>query len=198
MKILFQGDSITDACRDRADYHNLAGYTKFTAEILGEGNEYINLGISGDTSAMVLNRYEKDIKAISPDLMTILIGINDVWRRFDNNNYTSPEKFYNQLEQIVLKTKKDLPKTKIILIEPFLLPAEDKKHWRGDLALIADKVREIAVKYCDGFVAMDGLFATEEMFTPWQELSSDGVHPAEKGQKFLAKHLAEEIKRVIG
>lgn len=193
MKILFQGDSITDACRDRSDYHNLAGYALYTAEILGDGNEYIDLGISGDRSIDILNRYERDIKDIAPDVMTILIGINDVWRRYDSNAYTSPEEYERNLKTILSKVKSDLPETKIIVIEPFLLPASDKRHWRRDLAEVIEAARNVAVEYADGYVPMDGIFAKQRLSCPWQKLSEDGVHPAEEGHKLIAKYLAEEI-----
>lgn len=197
MKILFQGDSITDGGRNWLEYNGLTGYNKMVADILGGEHVYVNRGVSGDTAKKLLNRYETEIKPIEPDVMSILIGINDVWRRFDANSYTSPQEYYDNLEQVILRTKADFPKVKIILIEPFLLPAPDKKHWRETLIGIIDACRALAVKYADAFIPMDGLFAKEEMTTPWEELSTDGVHPTEKGNEIIAKYLAEEIKKFI-
>ena len=85
MKILFQGDSITDAGRNREDYHNLGnGYPKFAAPIIAANHpeidfEFINLGISGHQTIDLVNRLESDFVDIQPDIISILIGINDVW-----------------------------------------------------------------------------------------------------------------------
>ena len=196
MRILFQGDSITDAGSYRKKCSEFTGYVKYTAELLGGGNDYFNHGISGNTSADVLARYEKDIKAVEPDVMTLLIGINDVWRAFDSCHYTSPDSYGKSVREILTKTRKDFPNVKIILLEPFLLPAPDKKYWRGNLAEYIEEARAAAVELADGFVPLDGLLAKERMTTAWQELSGDGVHLAEKGQRVVAKYLAEEIRRV--
>ena len=197
MRILFQGDSITDCHRDREDFNSLAGYTLKVKEILGGDHEYINRGISGDTAKMVLDRYETDIKAINPDIMTILIGVNDVWRFHDSNRYTSPQEYYNNLENIILNTKKDCPNVKIVLIEPFLLPSPERLPWRCELIQMIDACRALAVKYADGFIPIDGFFAKECLTTPWAELSADGVHPTDKGNDLIAKYVAEELKRFL-
>lgn len=91
MKVLFQGDSITDAGRDRTDPHYLGeGYPKYAAEALrakfpNETFEFINLGISGDRTVDLLNRWQKDCIDVQPDVVSILIGVNDTWRRYDSN-----------------------------------------------------------------------------------------------------------------
>lgn len=197
MKILFQGDSITDADRDRSDYHNLAGYTAYVAQELGNKHEYINLGISGDTSAMLLDRYESDIKNINPDIMTLLIGINDIWRRHDENTYISPEQYNKNVTEIITRLKNDCPNVKIIILEPFLLPAKERLFWAGELGEIIRECRQVALKYADGYVALDGIFAKKMMETGWEILSADGVHPLDEGRKLIAKHLVEEIKKFL-
>ena len=90
MKILFQGDSITDAGRDRSDYHDLGeGYPKYAAEAIvskypDEDFEFINLGISGNQTADLVDRLQSDFIDIQPDFVSILIGINDTWHRAEN------------------------------------------------------------------------------------------------------------------
>ena len=197
MKILFQGDSITDCGRDRSDCHNLSGYSAMVAAALGGGHEYINLGISGNRSRDILDRYESDIKAVAPDIMTLLIGINDVWRRYDSNQYTSPAKFEATLRELFTRFKKDLPKAKLIVMEPFTVPVADKMHWRRDLMELIDVVRALSVEYADGFIPLDGIFAKAAMTVPYAALSADGVHPDAEGQKLIASVLAEEIRRFL-
>ena len=197
MRILFQGDSITDAGSYGKEYPNLTGYTAYTAELIGEGHEYINRGISGNRAVDVLDRYDRDILDVRPDIMTMLIGINDVWRRFDSGLYESAETYGEYLREILKKTREDLPDTKIILMEPYLLPAPDKKYFRPALAEFIEVARDIAVEYADAYIPLDGLFALERMTTPWEELSADGVHPNIYGVQRIADVLTEKIRSVL-
>ena len=99
MRILFQGDSITDAGRDRSDYHDLGeGYPKYAAEAIvskypDEDFEFINLGISGNQTADLVDRLQSDFIDIQPDFVSILIGINDTWHRAENREWLSGEEF---------------------------------------------------------------------------------------------------------
>ena len=87
MKILFQGDSITDAGRDKRNYHDMGkGYPKFATELIKEAFpstdfEFINMGISGNRTDQLFDRLYPDAIAFEPDVISILIGINDVWHR---------------------------------------------------------------------------------------------------------------------
>ena len=86
MRILFQGDSITDASRDRRSYHKLgSGYAKVAAELIREAHpekdiEFINLGIGGNRTDQLFDRLYKDAIELQPDIISILIGINDILR----------------------------------------------------------------------------------------------------------------------
>ena len=196
MRVLFQGDSVTDAGRDRADLHSLAGYAAVCAQLLGDGYECFNRGVSGDRSGDVLARYGEDIEAIDPDVFCLLIGINDVWRRFDANLYTSPAEYYNNVREILVRLRAHNPGVKIILIEPFFLPEPSRLHWSETLVGIIDQVRKLAVEFADVLIPLHGLFAKECVRVPWAELSADGVHPTEKGHRFIGGLLADEIKRL--
>ena len=196
MRILFQGDSITDAGSYRKEYPEITGYCKLVAEILGTEHQYFNRGVSGNRSCDVLARYEDDIKAIAPDVMTLMIGINDVWRRFDACIYESAEEYGKNVREILTRLKKDYPGVKIILIEPYLVPHAQKNYFRPVLAEFIQEIRAIAVELADGFVPTDGILAKANMKIPAQLLSADGVHPAEAGQQVIAEAVAAEIKAV--
>ena len=96
IKLLFQGDSITDAGRDRNDIHNLGnGYPKYAAKFLAEKYpdidfEFIDLGIGGDQTKNLVARLDKDFIDIQPDIVSILIGINDVWHYAANRGIHQP------------------------------------------------------------------------------------------------------------
>ncbi len=200
VKILFQGDSITDAGRDRSDEHNLAGYSVYTAERLKQKApdvefEFINLGISGNRTGDLLDRFQTDFVDVGADIVTLLIGINDVWRRFDKNLYTSPETFRDQFAEIVKGIKS--AGAKLVVMEPFLLPSLNKGHFRTDLALFTDEIRNLAVEYADAYVPLDGILAKARMTVPAEKLSEDGVHPAPAAQYIIGINLAEEILKLI-
>lgn len=196
MRILFQGDSITDAGSYGKDNAEITGYGKFVIDALGKEHEYFNRGVSGNRSFNVLERYDADIKAIAPDVMTLLIGINDLWRRFDAGIYMSAETYGKYVREILNKFKADFPNAKLIILEPYLVQNDGKEYFRPALAEFIAEIRRIAVEFADGYIPLDGLFAKEGMSVPFAELSEDGVHPAPKGQEMIARYLVEEIKRV--
>ena len=74
---------------------------------------FVNRGVSGDRCQNLLERYQKDILEVKPDYLSIMIGINDTWRRYDSNDITSKEQFETNLTELLEKIKKDLPDTKL-------------------------------------------------------------------------------------
>ena len=97
MLVLFQGDSITDAGRDRRNYYHLGGgYPKYAARYIKEAHpdadiEFINLGISGNRTGQLFDRLYPDAIALQPDIISVLIGINDVWHRHDHGRIATTE-----------------------------------------------------------------------------------------------------------
>lgn len=197
MKILFVGDSVTDAGSYRRPREEFTGYVKYAAELLGGGHEYFNHGISGNRSADLLERYERDIKAVCPDIMTLLIGINDVWRAFDSALYTPPEEFGRNVRELLRRTREDFPAVKIVMLEPFLLPIESKKYFRPLLAQVLEETRVAAEEYADALVPLDGLLNAARVDMDWREISADGVHPAERGAELIGRYLAEAVRSVL-
>lgn len=196
MRILFQGDSITDAGSYGKENTELTGYTKYVAESLGAGNDYINRGVGGNRSINILGRFYKDIYEIKPDVMVLLAGINDVCYRYIFNVYTDPGTYYESMKEIILKTRQAFPHVKIILIEPFLFPKKEVAHWRRDLSDIIEKCRELAREYADAFIPMDGIFAKTLLHEDIKNLTDDGVHPKETAQRIMAKCVVDEIKKL--
>lgn len=97
-KILFQGDSITDAGRSREDLTNLGkGYPLFVAGALGMDEpgeyEFVNRGISGNRIVDIYARIKMDIINLKPDVMSLLIGVNDVWHEVSSQNGVDGDKY---------------------------------------------------------------------------------------------------------
>lgn len=203
MKILFQGDSITDAGRDRADYHNLGeGYPFYAAKLIKENNpdtefEFINLGISGNQTKDLVDRLQSDFIDINPDIVSIHIGVNDTWHRAESRNWLGNDVFEKQYRE-VLTAVKEKTNAKILIIEQFLLPVEDKAYFRADLNGKIDITRKLAREFADYYIPLDGLFAKACVEKDAYFWSDDGVHPNKNGAEFIAKLYAEAFAEMAG
>lgn len=192
--VLFQGDSITDCGRNKESGLDLGqGYpAKIAAiwEILhpGSGIHFVNRGISGNRAADLLARYDRDFRALNPDMVSILIGINDTWRRYDRNDPTGAELFENRYRTLLENIKKDLPMAIIVMVEPFLLGSiPERNQWREDLDPKIQAVRGLAKQYADFFIPMDGIFAAYTVRGIKEaEMAGDGVHPTPLGHGIIA------------
>ncbi|MDR2376042.1 MAG: SGNH/GDSL hydrolase family protein [Treponema sp.] len=192
--VLFQGDSITDCGRARDDGSDLGdGYPAGVAGLWrnlfpGSGLRFLNRGVSGDRSKDLLERYDVDFKALKPDLVSVLIGINDTWRRYDSGDPTSTETYEKNYRTLLENLKRDLPRTAIVIIEPFLLNSDPAKAlWREDLDPKIQAARRLAKEFADVFIPMDGIFARCAVEGISEtDMSADGVHPAPRGHGIIA------------
>ena len=193
-RILFQGDSITDCGRDRSIPESLGGgYVNMVAGFLsalhpGLGVQCLNRGISGNRAIDLIKRWNEDCLDLKPDVLSIYIGINDVWRRYDRNLPTSAAEYEKNYRVLLDKTREALPETKLVLIEPFVLPVpEDRIAWREDLDPKIDVVRHLAREYSALYVPLDGVFASASMHQTPAFWASDGVHPTPPGHGLIAR-----------
>ena len=202
MKILFQGDSITDWGRDRTDYHNLGeGYPLFASEYIRRENpetefEFINLGISGNQTADLVARLQSDFINIQPDLVSIMIGINDTWHRAENRKWLGNDVFEANYRK-VLSEIKEKTSAKILMLEAFLLPVPDKEYFRVDLDPKIQIERKLAREFADYFIPVDGLLAQACIGKPASHWSDDGVHPNRNGAEFIGRLYADAFNRMV-
>ena len=198
MKILFLGDSITDVGRNTHNGSLVSigqGYPLLVDGFLsvkypGE-YEFENLGISGNRIVDVYARIKADCWNHVPDLISILIGVNDVWHEFGGRNGVEADRFYNVYKMLVTDTKKALPESrKMILMEPFLLKASATEGawdlFRGETEKRAEAVRQIARETDQIFLPLQAMFdeAAEKM--PPSYWLGDGVHPTPAGHQLIA------------
>ncbi len=191
--ILFQGDSITDAGREREPGTHLGdGYVWIIASWLSahfphKRWRFLNRGISGDRAIDLRRRWPADCLGLQPDLVSIMIGINDTWRRFDQGLRTSASEFEDHYRHILQRTRVET-EAQIILCEPFLRPyPADRKRWRADLEAKIEVVHRLADEFGTRLVPLDRAFARaatirEELF--W---TTDGVHPTPAGHALIAQ-----------
>ena len=199
MKILFQGDSITDANRNRANIHDLGqGYVKYAAPLIAAAKpdtsfEFIDLGISGNRSDDLLARTTADIVEIDPDVISILIGINDVWHRHSSGREMTDEQFEANYRAVLERIRRETH-AKILILCPFLLPSSDKESWRDEVESICAIVRRLADEYADAYLPLDEKFAAALPTAPTpMHYSADGVHPNAAGAEFIGGLYCEAI-----
>lgn len=185
--VLFQGDSITDAGRNRDISTDMGfGYAAMAAAAFSASNpfrrlEFLNRGIGGHKVTDLEARWDEDCIKLSPKLMSIMIGINDAYAALDIATY---EKSYRSIVSQV-RTKLDC---QLILIEPFLLPvSENYAEIRERLWPEIEVVRTLAREFSCSLIAADGLFADVSTMQEPSYWSPDGVHLSHNGATLVAK-----------
>ncbi|MGW5358711.1 SGNH/GDSL hydrolase family protein [Actinopolymorpha pittospori] len=191
-KVLFIGDSITDAGRDRTDPDDLGrGYPRLVAATYaeahpGDGVRFLNRGISGNRVRDLRARWEPDCLDLAPDVVSVMIGINDTWRRYDRADATSAEDFAADYERILALTTDRLT-ARLVLVEPFLLPVRPgQDSWREDLDPKIAVVRRLAREYAATLVPLDTIVTAAAANRDAAELAGDGVHPTMEGHALIA------------
>ncbi len=204
MRILFQGDSITDAGRDKRNYYNMGkGYAKYAVEYIKAAHpqselEFINLGIGGNRTDQLFDRLYKDAIALEPDIISILIGINDVWHRYGGERIATTDEQLELNYRTILRELRAKTNAKIMILSPYLLDCDDKDAIREDLKTVLPIIRKLADEYADVYVPLDEYFeeALKTMPEP-RYYSADGVHPNQNGAAFIGKLYAEAIEAIL-
>ena len=204
MKIVFQGDSITDAGRDKRNYHHMGnGYPKFAVAHIQEAFpdvefEFINQGIGGNRTDQLFDRLYPDAIAFEPDIISILIGINDVWHRHGTGRIETTDAQIVTNYRAILERLKAQTNAKIVMLSPFLLDNEEKEAWRPEVDRVIAIVRTLADEFADAYVPLDKLFEEALKTQPEpQYYSADGVHPNDNGRAFIGKHYFDAIAPLI-
>ena len=206
IRILFQGDSITDAGRDKRNYYNMGnGYPKYAVENIKKAYpdaqfEFINLGISGNRTDQLFDRLYPDAISLEPDIISILIGVNDVWHRHGNEKIMTTDEQMELNYRTILKELKAKTNAKIMILVPFVLDYDDetRRAIRADLPSVQKIVYKLAQEFADVCIPLDKLFA-EALPSQPQPLyySGDGVHPNANGSAFIGEHYAKYVSPMI-
>ena len=204
MKILFQGDSITDAGRDKINYHDMGkGYPKYASELIAEAHpdtdfEFINFGIGGNRTCQLFDRIYLDAIAFQPDVISILIGINDIWHRYNKESIATTDEQIALNYRCILERIKKETNAKIMILSPYVLDCDDKDAMKEDLKTVLPIIRKLADEYADVYVPLDEHFAEAIKTQPEPKFySADGVHPNANGSAFIGKLYAEAIEAIL-
>lgn len=197
MKLLFFGDSITDANRSQADntvYSYGCGFVRVIADrLLREVGKYeiVNRGVSGNRSVDLYARIKRDVWNERPDVVTVLAGVNDVYHELKYSNGVSLKRYENIMRDIVEETKSELGGAEIILCEPFILRgSETEAYGYDDMNVIksyAAVVRKIAKECGAGFIPLQESLDKAAAVYGAVEVLSDGIHPTVYGANIIAE-----------
>ena len=204
MKILFQGDSITDGCRDYRNYHHMGNsYPGYAAALIAKEFpdvefEFINQGIAGNRTGQLFDRLYADAISLEPDIISVLIGVNDVWARYSSKRIQTSVEQIEANFRAIMKSLRERTHAKILVLSPYLLDSEVNEHWRPELEEIFPILRRLAEEYADGYVPLNEHFAEALKTQPEPKYySPDGVHPNANGAKFIAEHYFNAIAPII-
>lgn len=201
--VLFQGDSITDAGRSRA-----AGETDAPNNQPGLGNGYawlaaagllvsrpaaglkiFNRGISGNKVYQLAERWEQDCLALKPEVVSILVGVNDFWHTRDPRlNYRGTVEIYERdYQALVARTQRALPKVRLVLCEPFVLRCGVvREEWFPEFDQYRAAARRVAEKHRAVFIPLQTIFDEATKYAPPEHWAGDGVHPTAAGASLMA------------
>jgi acyl-CoA thioesterase-1 len=203
--IVFFGDSVTDCDRDRESLGDPGlglGYVRICHAMLHawlpqSRFRITNRGVSGDRIYDLEERLQRDVLDIRPDVVSILIGINDTWQRYGTHKRTSPvPEFIASYRRILTKIKTGTQST-IIICEPFLLPVpDDRLAWREDLDPRRMAIRGLAEEFQTEFLPLDTIFTEAARCQPAEVWAPDGVHPSTAGHGLIAKAWLELVQAV--
>lgn len=210
--ILFQGDSITDTGRSREHERNKGfGYANMVTGELGANEPYkyvfYNRGISGNRVVDLFARMKVDMINLKPDIMSILIGVNDVWHEYTRQNGVSAEKFELVYGLMIEELLRELPGLKLMLLEPFVLPGsatesteEHPDRWEffsREVPLRAAAAKRLAEKYGLPFIPLQEMFtkvnADAQLPGYWLR---DGVHPTPAGHTLIKRAWLEAFQKL--
>ena len=213
IKILFQGDSITDVGRSREDNANVGrGYPHLikAAFDLKEPAKYefFNRGIAGNRSVDIYARIKSDIINLAPDFMSILFGVNDVSHEIFRQNGVSEAKLEVIYSMMVEEVIRALPNIKILIMEPFLLPASATvgiladgsdmyPYYRAEVEKRAAVAKRVAKNYSIEFLPLQKLFDEAAAKTSPEYWLKDGVHPTEAGHALIANEWIKAFERIM-
>ena len=205
--ILFQGDSITDSGRNREDnsfssagalgsgYPMLAG-AKLLEKYASFELKIFNKGVSGNKVYQLAERWDADCLDIKPDILSILIGVNDLWHKMNGQYNGTVDIYRNDYSALLERTMKALPNVKLIICEPFAvsgIKAVDNK-WYPEFFGYQEVARAIAAQFDATFIPYQKIFDEAQKIAPGVYWTEDGVHPTLAGAQLMAKSWLAAIK----
>jgi len=188
------GDSITDCGRRECPEQIGVGYVRLVRDWLRAAQpatapEVINRGISGNKIGDLQGRWDEDVLALKPDLVSIKIGINDVWHGLGGEQNGTPlDKFEEGVSDILQRLESACPQTKIVLCEPSVIWPPSPQEGNEVLQPYIEAIRKLgAVFKVECVVPLHGAFVQSREARSDIDWAPDGVHPGSSGHMLIAR-----------
>ncbi len=205
--VLFQGDSITDAGREKKNQMPNnggsfgGGYALMTASVLLEQMPLKNLtvynrGISGNKVHQLDARWNEDCLDLKPQVMSILIGVNDYWHK-RNGNYEGDVAVYeNDFRALLKRTKEALPDIQLVICEPFSVDGGKAigEAWQEEFKPYREAAKKLSDEFKTLHVPYQQIFEEALNFAPATYWCPDGVHPSMAGAQLMAQAWLNVVK----
>lgn len=208
--ILFQGDSITDCQRNRetaATPNDLSalgrGYAMMaSAQILsarsGAGLKFFNRGISGNRVLDLAARIKSDLINLAPDVVSILIGVNDTWHEQNSQNGVAVPKYERVYRELLTEVREALPRVRFVLCEPFVLKCGVvTDEWIAEIEQRRAVVAGLAREFETTFVPFQSIFDECVLLAPPSFWAADGVHPSAAGHMRMADAWVKQMDALV-
>jgi len=198
--VLFQGDSITDWGRRReaeaisndqramgSGYAWLAG-VELLVNRPQDGLKVFNRGISGNKVFQLAERWQADCLDLKPNVLSILIGVNDFWHTLDGKYNGTAEIYERDYRALLERTRQALPKVKLVICEPFVLRCGVvNEKWFPQFDAYRAAAKRVAETFHAAFVPFQAIFDQGVKYAPAEHWTKDGVHPSDAGASLMAQ-----------
>ena len=198
--ILFQGDSITDAGRDRdreGDANNATALGRGYAFLAGAGLlaehcdaklRIFNRGISGNKVFQLAERWDKDCLVLKPNVVSILIGVNDIWHKLNGRYDGTIEIYERDYRALLERTRQALPQVKLVICEPFVLRCGAvNASWFPEFDGYRAAAKRVATAFDAMWIPFQSMFDEAVKKAPPPHWAGDGVHPTMAGAHVMAR-----------
>ena len=193
-KLVFIGDSITDAGR-REDPEGIgASYVRPIRDYLlatrpASAPIVLNRGIGGNRVVDLAARWQEDVLDLAPDILSIKIGINDVWHGLNGGVNGIPiERFTSVYDDLLRQVRTALPACRIVLCEPSVIWPPQPPEGNDILIPYVAAVRDLAEKHAaQCVVPLHEAFENARRIRPDVIWAADGVHPSSAGHMLIAQ-----------
>jgi len=205
--VLFQGDSITDAGRDKQrqlandarsfgnGYALMAG-ASLLEKLANRTLTIYNRGISGNKVYQLRDRWNEDCLDLQPNVLSILIGVNDYWHKRNGNYDGTPEVYENDYRTLLKQTREILPNVKLVICEPFSVPGGTAigEGWMDEFAPYMKSAKKLSEEFDTFYVPYQQIFEEALNHAPAAYWSPDGVHPSMAGAQLMGSAWLKVVK----
>ena len=207
---LFQGDSITDGNRSRdQDWNHVMGHgyayliaAKWWFDYPAKQFHFFNRGVSGNKITDLAGRWEADTIAVKPDLLSILIGVNDILAAINGLKEYTAQSYETDYHTLLTQTRQQLPDVQFVICEPFALPVgRVKERWHDyqrELFPRQQAVRNLAEEFNAIHVPLQQTFNKALKRAPADYWIWDGIHPMPAGHELIAREWMHRVSQRIG